>query len=149
VRSAEDELKWLKAGGKTSTPDGDRAALGLLGYQRWMAASPDGPLWYRGLAEGPEEGLIDGVKAMLERLQSRYIVVGHTVVSKTDVTIRFGDRVFLLDTGMLEEAFGGRATALEIRNGQFTAYHADGSSRILPVPPAREPASKGYTEAGR
>jgi hypothetical protein len=86
---------------------------------------------------------------MLERLQSRYIVVGHTVVSKTDVTIRFGDRVFLLDTGMLEEAFGGRATALEIRNGQFTAYHADGSSRILPVPPAREPASKGYTEAGR
>ena len=137
VRFAEEELKWLQAGGETSTPAGDRAALKLLGYQRWMAASPEGPLWYRGLAEAPEEGLIDAVKAMLERLQARYIVLGHTVVSKTDVTVRFGDRVFLLDTGMLEEAFGGRATLLEIRDGQFTAYHADGSSKSLPVPPAR------------
>ena len=144
VRSAEEELKWLEAGGQTSTPDGDRAALKLLGYQRWMAASPEGPLWYRGLAEGPEEGLIDPLKAMLDRLHARYIVVGHTVVSKTDVTVRFGDRVFLLDTGMLEKAFGGRATALEIRNGQFTAYHADGSSLILPSPPAREAVSAGF-----
>ena len=147
VRFAEEELKWLQAGGKTSTPAGDRAALRLVGCQRWMAASPEGPLWYRGLAEGPEEGLIGAVKTMLERLQSRYIVVGHTVVSKTDVTVRFGDRVFLLDTGMLEEAFGGRATALEIRNGQFTAYHADGSSRILPSPPARKPVSAGFLES--
>lgn len=138
VRSAQEELKWLQAGGETLSPAGDRAALRLLDYRRWMAASPDGPLWYRGLAEGPEEGLIDALKAMLERLQARYVAVGHTVVSKTEVTVRFGNRVFLLDTGMLEEAYGGRATALEIRNGHFTEYHADGSSRILPTPPARE-----------
>jgi len=149
VRFAQEELKWLQAGGKTATPDGDRAALKFLGYEHWMAASPEGPLWYRGLAEGPEDGLIDAVKAMLERLQARYIVVGHTVVSKTDVTVRFGDRVFLLDTGMLEEAFGGRATLLEIRNGQFTTYHADGSSSILPSPPARKPVSAGVPEPGR
>jgi hypothetical protein len=148
VRFAEEELKWLQAGGKTATPAGDRAALRLVGYQRWMAASPEGPLWYRGLAEGPEDGLIDALKAMLERLHARYIVVGHTVVSKTDVTARFGDRVFLLDTGMLEEAFGGRATLLEIRNGQFTAYHADGSSSILPSPPVRTPVPAGVREPG-
>jgi hypothetical protein len=146
MRFAEEELKWLQAGGETSTPDGDRAALKLLGYRNWMAASPDGPLWYRGLAEGPEEGLIDPLKTMLERLQVRYIVVGHTVVSKTDVTVRFGDRVFLLDTGMLAEAFGGRATALEIREGQLTAYHADGSSTILPSPPASKTVSAGFPE---
>ncbi len=149
VRSAEDELNWLKAGGQTLTPDGDRAAVKLLGYPRWMAASSDGPLWYRGLAEGPEDGLVDALKAMLERLQARYIVVGHTVVSKTDVTVRFGDRVFLLDTGMLEEAFGGRATALEIRNGQFTAYHADGSSSVLPTPPGTKAVPAGYPPSGR
>lgn len=136
VRFAAEELKRLEAGGKTSDPAGDRAAQKLLGYQGWMADSPDGPLWYRGLAEGPEDGLVDALKAMLERLQARYIVVGHTVASKTDVTMRFGDRVFLLDTGMLEAVFGGRATALEIKDGRFSALHADGSSATLPSPPA-------------
>ena len=34
--------------GATATPDGDRAALKFLGYEHWMADSPEGPLWYRG-----------------------------------------------------------------------------------------------------
>jgi hypothetical protein len=137
VQAASDELKWIVARGEATHPEGDRAALKLVGYERWMAASPVGPLWYRGLAEGPEESAIGALEAMLERLQARYIVVGHTVVSKSDVTIRFGGRVFLLDTGMLAEAFGGRATALEIKDGRFRAWHADGSPVTLPAPPER------------
>lgn len=137
VQAASDELQWIVARGEATHPEGDRAALKLVGYERWMAASPAGPLWYRGLAEGPEESLIGPLEAMLERLQARYIVVGHTVVSRSDVTIRFGSRVFLLDTGMLAEVFGGRATALEIKDGRFLAWHADGSPVSLPTPPQR------------
>lgn len=137
VEAAADELKWLEAGGEPPHPEGNRAALKLLGYRAWMAASANGPLWYRGLAEDPEAPLIDPLLAMLERLKARYIAVGHTVVSKTDVTVRFGGRVFLLDTGMLAESFGGRATALEIVDGRFTAWHADGSPEPLPAPPER------------
>ncbi len=90
---------------------------------------------------------MDGVKAMLERLQASYIVVGHTVASTTDVTVRFENRVFLLDTGMLQEAFHGRATALEVRDGRFTAYHADGTTSVLPSPPARSPVPAGLEPA--
>ena len=41
-----------------------------------MAASAGGPLWYRGLAEAPEDSLGAGVQAMLGRLQAQHIVVG-------------------------------------------------------------------------
>jgi len=135
LRFVGEELKWLEAGGKAAGPEAEQAMRKLLGYDTWMATSPEGPLWYRGLAESPEEKLADGVKAMLERLQVRYIVIGHSVVSKTDVTLRFGNRVYLLDTGMLSEVYKGRATALEIVNGRFSALHADGAPIVLPAPP--------------
>jgi hypothetical protein len=134
VRFAGEELKWLQAAGNADVPGADLPMTRLLGYKNWMAVSAQGPLWYRGLAQEPEEKLIGGVKAMLERLQAQYIVVGHTVESKADITPRFENRVFLLDTGMLKEEYGGRATALEIQNGRFTAHYAEGEPKALPAP---------------
>jgi hypothetical protein len=137
VRFVGEELTWLQAGGAAARPAVDRAMRQLVGYRNWMAASSEGPLWYRGLAEQPEEKLIDGLNGMLDRLQARYIVIGHTVVSKADVTTRFGNRVFLLDVGMLKESYGGRAAALDIQIGKFTAYYADGEPKALGAPSAR------------
>jgi len=53
--------------------------------------------------------------------------VGHTVTPDGRLTSRFGGRVVQLDTGMLGGTFypAGRASALEIRNGQFTAIYED------------------------
>jgi hypothetical protein len=113
-----------------------------------MAAASEGPLWYRGLAQEPEDKLIGGVKAMLERLQAQYIVVGHTVESKADITPRFENRVFLLDTGMLAEVYKGRASALEIQDGHFTARYADGEPRVLPAPPNGKTVSPGFPRPG-
>ena len=93
----------------------------LLDLSKWMIFSQEGPLWHRGLALEREENLMDALKAMLARLDAQYIVAGHTVLSKSTITTRFDNRVFLIDTGMLKEAYGGRASALEIKNGQFTA----------------------------
>lgn len=141
VRFVGEEVKWLQAGGKAEVPGADQPMLRLIGYKSWMVASSDGPLWYRGLAEAPEASLVDGVRAMLDRLQAQYLVVGHTVVSKADIIPRFESRVFLLDTGMLRQAYGGRAAALEIRNGRFVAYYADRDPVALPAPPSQKPGS--------
>lgn len=108
-----------------------------------MAASSAGPLWFRGLAEEPEDKLMEGVKAMLARLQAQYIVIGHTVASKADVIPRFESRVFLLDTGMLRETYGGRGSALDIQNGRFTVQYADGDARAIAAPSSGKTGQPG------
>jgi hypothetical protein len=83
---------------------------------------------------------------MLARLGATFIVSGHTVVATTGVTQRFANRVFLLDTGMLKEEYKGRASALEVQDGRFTAYYADGDPKSLPAPGAAR-RSPDRTEA--
>ncbi len=147
TRHMIEELNWIRARGRTEDPDSVQQMQGLLGFQSWMAVSPDGPLWYRGLALEPEEKLAGDFTAMLVRLKADYIVAGHTVESKGDIVARFDKHVFLIDTGMLKEAYRGKASALEIENGRISAYHGDGEPRILVAPaggtagssPAQEP----------
>lgn len=96
----------------------------------WLV-SPNNPIWYRGLAVEPEEALWPGLEAMLARLKIGYIVAGHSVMPGFEIRQRFGNRVFLIDTGMLQSAFGGRASALEIQNGRFTAHSIDAKPQVL------------------
>jgi hypothetical protein len=150
VKFAGEEAQWLRAGGPVAPPRVDVSIQRLLDRASWMVAvSPDGPLWYRGLAEAPEDTLIDGVTAMLARLQVRYIVVGHTPQSNVEIVPRFGSRVFLLDTGMLTEVYQGRATALEIQNGRFAALSGDGAAVELPAPPPALGAPPAVQQPGK
>jgi hypothetical protein len=134
VQYCGDEAKRIQEAGQAYEPSAVLAMRQLLGYGNWACCSPDGPLWYRGLAQGPEEQLMGGVMAMLARLKARFIVEGHTVASKSDITQRFENHVFLIDTGMNRETYEGRPSALEIRDGKFTAYYADGEPRSLAAP---------------
>jgi hypothetical protein len=52
------------------------------------------------------------------------------------ITERFDSRVFLIDTGMLKSTFGGKASALEIHGGRFTAYYPGEKPQGLVAPPA-------------
>ena len=92
-----------------------------------LATSEDGPLWYRGLALENESEFASQVDAILLALGARAIVTGHTVAAAGRPATRFGGRVIQLDTGMLGGTFypAGRAAALEIRDGQFTAIYED------------------------
>jgi len=124
----------LQPGENGLDPETVRHMRQLLGMNNWLINSREGPLWYRGLAVDPEEKLTEALKGMLARLNARFTVGGHTVASKSEITARFDNHVFLIDVGMLKESYGGRAAALEIRDGQFTAHYADGETKRLQRP---------------
>jgi hypothetical protein len=104
----------------------------FLSLKKWTTVSPDGPLWYRGYSEEADEKLEPKLEKIMARLKVRHIVAAHTITASRRITSRFGNRVFLIDTGMVfEERQAGRASALEIQNGQFTAYYSNGEQQVL------------------
>ena len=112
------ELSVLAAG--ESPADSQRLAQMQVIHDRlplpvtWLALHEQGPLWFRGFSNwSDEEG-----PAELDRVVAAYgverFVVGHTP-QVGGIRARFGDRVFLIDTGMVfGEAAGGRPSALEL-----------------------------------
>jgi hypothetical protein len=99
-----------------------------------LAAREDGPLWYRGLAQVPDTAG-EQIDETLSQHHARAIVVGHTVATEGRVRVRFGGKVLQIDTGMQPAyASGGRASALEIRNGMFTAVYEDRTDAVGNVP---------------
>jgi hypothetical protein len=106
----------------------------MLDLPNGLLMSNHSPLWYRGLALEPEERNEKGLNRMLDRLDARYIVLGHTVLPGFTITARFNHRVFLIDTGMLKSYYGGRASALEILDGKFTAYYLGEKPQELGTP---------------
>jgi hypothetical protein len=151
IRQVHEEWNWIQARGQVPDREAMQQMQELSGLQNWLIASPDGPLWYRGLALEPEEKLKGPVEAMLARLNVRYMVAGHTVRPKFDVSSRFDNHVFLIDTGMLKEVYGGRGSALELREGSVTAYYTDGEPQVLvgPAGGATAPASSRDKSGGK
>jgi hypothetical protein len=136
LRQAQSEWAAIQAHPQEDTEL--RAELQkFLSFPRWFINSPDSPIWYRGLADEPEEKLASGVEAMLARLKIGYLVIAHTPQPDGRIHPRFGDHVFLIDTGMLQTVFGGRASALEINGVRFTAHYVNEKSQILPAAPTK------------
>jgi Calcineurin-like phosphoesterase len=129
----------LSAERKSQVPtDQQRQArlVGFLGYGDWLSVRVDGPLWFRGYDQWSEEEGAAQIGKVLESYNAKRIVVGHTVQKGGRVRPRFGNRVFLIDTGMLSSYYpGGRASALEIQgDARFTAEYTD--QRVVLVEPA-------------
>jgi len=93
--------------------------------EQTLAAGEDGPLWYRGLATEPET-FAPHVDEILAAAHARAIVVGHTVRADCRVGVRFGGRVFVIDTGM-QPAYVpfGRPSAIEFTGAKVTAIYLD------------------------
>ena len=134
-RAARGEWDATESG-RLQAPAASEDLQKFLNLPNGTLMSEDSPLWYRGLALEPEENLRRNLDKMLVRLKVRYIVAAHSVRPKFDITPRFDNRVFLIDTGMLKPYFGGRASALEIQDGRFTAYYADGPQQQVLLGPA-------------
>jgi hypothetical protein len=98
-----------------------------------MAMDDQGPLWYRGLADGDEKQLDDLVSAALERMGARQIVIGHTP-TKGMVLPRFNGKVLLIDVG-LSQVYGAHPACLVIEGGKEYTMHR-GTRVPLPEMPA-------------
>ncbi len=131
IGQIQQDLASDPSGGEFASSGTAEKVQELQGFQHWLIASPEGPLWYRGLAMDPDPNLNEGLEKMLARLKVQYLVVGHTVQQSYTINPRFNDHVFLIDTGMLKQVFRGRGSALEIQGGQFTAYYSDGQHVVL------------------
>ncbi len=105
-----------------------------------LVAGSDGPLWYRDLALDDAPINEGDIERILERLEARAIVVGHTPTEGGRMRTRFGNRVIQIDTGMLDGRFfpGGRPSALEMRGDTLTAIYADRRDELATLRPLLE-----------
>ena len=121
-------------------PPGDHVTREFVGQLQAAGAlnkssllDPEGPLWYRGLArlaDSDEPQVLE----LLKQLGADRFVTAHTPQLPGRITPRFGNHVFLIDTGMLTSFFkGGRPSALEIQGRQITAIYPDAREVIDPA----------------
>jgi len=121
----------------------------FLGYGEWLSVKADGRLWFRGYDQWSEEEGTEHMGKLLEAFKATHIVVGHTVQKGGRIRPRFGDRVFLIDTGMLSSYYpGGRASAMEIcGDAKFTARYMD-QQVVLLGPAGPSPGKTGSGALG-
>lgn len=99
----------------------------------WFLIAPEGPLWFRGYAQWSDEEGRAELPAILEAQSVDAVVVGHTPQTTRRIEPRFGNLAYLIDTGMLENVYGGRPSALEFVGDRVTAIYAD-DQEVLPAP---------------
>jgi len=123
--------------------------LEFLKYGEWLSVKPVGPLWFRGYDQWSDEEGTAEIGKVLEAYKVAHIVVGHTVQRGARIRPRFGDKVFLIDTGMLSSYYpGGRASALEIcGDRRFTAKFMD-EQIVLLASAVSSPAKAGSGAEG-
>jgi hypothetical protein len=99
-----------------------------------------GPLWYRGTALENERIERSRVKQVLELLNARAIVIGHTPTRSEEITSRFNGTVYRVDTGM---AYGHQAQALLLKGEQARVF--DPTHHTLNPPMAEHPRGEGFS----
>ena len=113
--------------------DGVRKELSesALNLKGGISQDEEGPLWYRGLVQDPEdsEPVIQLVNRTIETLEVKHIVVGHT--PQPAIMPRFGGKVIAIDVGM-SRAFEGSPAFLLVEGGKYYAVHR-GRQLELPV----------------
>jgi len=102
----------------------------IMKINSWLSINPEGALWYRGLSTVPDDPQGGPFAALLQKYGAKRFVTGHTPQQNRSVTVRFGGRAVLIDTGMLTSVYKGRASALEIDGDKLTAYYEDGKTTL-------------------
>jgi len=128
-----------------------RTLQAVRGWKSWLLTADDGPLWTRAPAKWDENERGAEMIGLIEAAGARRMVVGHTVQKTGEIQPRFGNRVFLIDTGMLKSEFGGRPSALEICGDTVTAIYPDKRQQLVGpgMAPARAPPPPAGADVSR
>jgi hypothetical protein len=86
-----------------------------------QVTAPDGPLWYRGLAEEEGAAMEAHVNQVLASYGVKHIVIGHTPTAGA-VIPRFDGKVVQIDVG-ISAVYGGHRACLLWEDGRFYAVH--------------------------
>ena len=123
VTAARTEIERLnrlhEAKDKGLPGDAPKTAMLLLPVANIPSSSlfsAQGPLWFRGFATWSDAEGAPKMAALLKHYRVKRFVTGHTVQREGRITPRFGETLFLIDTGMLGDKFWptGRPSALEL-----------------------------------
>jgi 3',5'-cyclic AMP phosphodiesterase CpdA len=122
-------------------PDGSKLnvpllleAQEILKIDSWLVVSPEGALWYRGLATEPDDPSGGVFAPLLTKYNAQRFVTGHTPQQTGRITSRFGGRAVLIDTGMLASYYKGRPAALEIVGDKLTGIYEEGRLPVAAPP---------------
>lgn len=125
-------VSFLERPGAVAGSGAEEQSKTLTMLQDAEIFTPRGPTWYRGQALCYPYGEAENLTAALARLGVSRLVVGHTTSPTGRVLSRFGGRVVLLDTGMLQSVYKGAPAAFVFENGQWNVAYADRPGQRLP-----------------
>ena len=97
----------------------------------------DSPLWYRGNVACSPLIAIDQLSAALKRIGAARVVIGHTPTPARGVLQRLDGRVIEIDTGMLNNYYGGKGHALIIEGDALTVVSESDDTAGAPLPHPR------------
>jgi len=104
--------------------------------------SLDGPLWYRGNVVCSELVESDKLDAVLQAIDATRVVIGHTPTPGRRVLERLDGRIIEIDTGMLNNYYGGSANALIIDSSGVSVVNQHSDEVLDPVPHPRSVGSR-------
>jgi hypothetical protein len=106
---------------------GAKTLLPLVNVGRSSLLTGEGPLWFRGYSTWTDEEGAPLMAALLKRYKVKRFVTAHTPQPSGRITARFGNTLFLIDTGMLDGKFypNGRPSALEIKGDVVTPIYVE------------------------
>jgi hypothetical protein len=118
----------------------DLASLGFL--------AADGPVWYRGNVACNRLTERDRLAAALGSVGAGQLVIGHTPTRDAVVLSRMDEILLRIDTGMLNDYYGGRASALVVERGAVSVLYENETGPSIPLPqPRRVGARPGNLSA--
>lgn len=107
--------------------------------------SLDGPLWYRGNVVCSELIEADKLDGALAAIGADRVVIGHTPTPGRRVLERLDGQIIEIDTGMLNNYYGGSANVLVIEDAGLSVINQDNETVAVPV---RHPRNVGTRPQG-
>jgi hypothetical protein len=109
------------------------AARQLIDLDTLLLFAPDGPLWYRGNVGCNRLNEQERIAPALQALGAAHLVVGHTPTQGAVVLSRMDELLLRIDTGMLNDYYGGRAAALVIEGDKRSVIYENESDYSAPI----------------